>query len=290
MTAGYDVLRARVRVRPARRNFGRAAIHPVATVASAPMSRSASSTVGGSPTLVLLPGLACDAALFRDQRPALEAAAGAASVAVSDVHTRHADLPSMAADLLAVHDGPLALVGSSMGGMLALEAWRQAPGRIAGLALLGTTARPDTPAQRSLRREAIGAFQAGRIDEVLRANVPFALHPDHAKGLVPDYLAMIRRAGAVQLIAQNRAVMARADARPLLPAIGVPVRVLVGRDDRLTPPDCGAEIAAAVPGATLETLPRCGHLLTWEQPTLVTRALLAWWGQVGLSRRPSAGS
>ncbi len=227
-------------------------------------------------TLILLPGLACDGALFRDQRGALAAAGH--EVQVGDVHTRHPTLPAMAAALLAEHAGPLALAGSSMGGMLALEAWRQAPGRIAGLALLGTSARADTPELLKLRGDAIALFAQGRMDEVLRANVMFAFHPRHAgdAAMVGDYLAMVRRAGAAQLIAQNRAVMAREDLRPWLPRIGCPTLVMVGEADVLTPPEQAREIADAVPGAVLEMLRECGHLLTWEQPARVNAGLQRW--------------
>jgi pimeloyl-ACP methyl ester carboxylesterase len=225
--------------------------------------------------VILLPGLACDAALWRGQIAPLSVSH---EVVVSDVHTRAASLPEMAALLLAEHAGALALAGSSMGGMLALHAWQQAPGRVRGLALLGTTARPDTPELIALRSQAIELFAAGRSDEVLRANVPLALHPGHADhaALVDTYLQMIRRAGDPQLIAQNRAVMARADARPWLPAVRCPTLVACGQGDLLTPPEHSREIAGLVPGARLELLADCGHLLTLEQPAQVNRLLLEW--------------
>ena len=225
---------------------------------------------------LLLPGLACDAELFRDQLPALVAAGHTAQV--STVHTRFDPLPAMAAALLSEHPGMLRLIGSSMGGMLAFEVLRQAPGRVAALALLGSSARADTPELLQLRSDAIALFAQGRANEVLRANVPFALYP-HAErhaALVADYLAMVRRAGDAQLIAQNRAVMARADARPLLPGLRCPLLVVCGEDDLLTPLAQSREIAAAVPGARLELLPRCGHLLTWEQAQRVNALLLDW--------------
>lgn len=224
--------------------------------------------------LILLPGLACDEALFRDQIPAL---APLGPLHVSDVHRHETTLPAMATALLAAHPGPLALAGSSMGGMLALEAWRQAPARVRGLALLGTTARADTPELLQLRRAAIDLFAAGRMDEVLLANVLFAFHPSNADRLAADYLAMVRRAGAARLIVQNRAVMAREDLRPLLATVRCPVLVMVGDSDRLTPPDCSQEIAAAIPQARFERLSDCGHLLTWERAEAVTAALRAWW-------------
>jgi pimeloyl-ACP methyl ester carboxylesterase len=226
--------------------------------------------------VILLPGLACDGELWRDQVPALQAAGH--EVRVSDVHTRFGSLPGMAAALLRENPGPLWLAGSSMGGMLALEAFAQAPARVAGIALLGTTARADTPDMVQLRTEAIGLFEQGRADEVILANVAYALHESrhHDDALIHDYLAMTRRAGASQLIAQNRAVIARRDYRALLPSIACPVLVACGDSDLLTPPERSREIAAALPRARLVLLPRCGHLLTWERPAEVSALLVDW--------------
>ena len=226
-------------------------------------------------SLILLPGLACDAELFRAQRPALSAHH---HVHISDVHFRFDTLPEMAMALLAEHTGAHVFVGTSMGGMLALEVQHQAHDRVAGLALLGSTARPDTPAVMALRREAITLFEAGRMDEVLRGNVPFAFDITGANNLalVHDYLAMMRRAGAGALVRQNRAVMARRDQRPGLARIRCPLLVACGDADLLTPFECSAEVAAAVPQARLERVAHCGHMLTWEQPAAVNAVLLDW--------------
>jgi pimeloyl-ACP methyl ester carboxylesterase len=226
-------------------------------------------------TVILLPGLACDAALWRDQLPALSARH---TVHVSAVHERHADLPAMARALLAEFSGALVLVGSSMGGMLALHAHCQAPQRIAALALLSSTARADTPELIQLRSEAIVEFQQGRAEGVLRANARFAFHPAHAddRRRVDDYVSQILRVGAAQLIAQNRAVMARADMRPWLAGIRCPLLVACGDGDLLTPLEHSHEIAQAVPQARLEVVPGAGHLMTWEQPKRVNALLLQW--------------
>ena len=114
--------------------------------------------------LVFLPGLAADAVMWQDQLAAMPAHLHAV---VSDVHSRHASLPDMARRLLYEHEGELILCGASMGGMLAMELVRQAPQRVKALALLGTSARPETDAMRTLREAAITLFQQGRIDDVL---------------------------------------------------------------------------------------------------------------------------
>jgi pimeloyl-ACP methyl ester carboxylesterase len=231
-----------------------------------------------APALVLLPGLACDAELWHDVLPAL----AAWRPVVSDVHARERSLDAMAERLLAEHDGPLVLAGASMGGMVALHAALRAPDRVAGLALLGTTARADTPELLRLRGEAIELFEQGRAEEVLRANVLFAFHPAQQRdaALIERYVRMVLRAGAAQLVAQNRAVMARADLRQRLHAVACPTLVACGEADALTPPEHAAEIAASLPGARLETLRGAGHMLTMEQPAALGALLAGWLSRV----------
>ena len=243
--------------------------------------------------VILLPGLASDAALWRHQLPALTAAGH--TVHVTDAHARADTLSAMARWVLVEHEGPLVLVGTSMGGILALEVFRQAPQRVAALALLGSSARPDTPEMFKLRSAAVREFEQGRVDEILRANVPFAFHPSRQgdAALVTDYFDMVRRAGALQLIRQNRAIMARPDSRPLLRRLQCPVLVVCGDADALTPPECSREVAAAVPQAELHVLPACGHLLTWEQPAAVNALLLPWLARLesapGVGRQAKPG-
>ncbi|MBU6259707.1 MAG: alpha/beta fold hydrolase [Burkholderiales bacterium] len=229
--------------------------------------------------LILLPGLACDAAMYAGQLPAL---ATRHKVHVADAHQRCATLPEMAAALLREQPGALVLIGASMGGMVALEMLRQAPARVQALALLGTTARPDAAATIELRRKACELYAAGRMDEVLRANLLFAFHPVEVrdKELVGAYLEMLRRAGPAQLIAQNRAVMVRADQRPLLPRIACPTLVVCGEADGLTPVAESRALADAIPGARLEIVAGAGHMLTMEQPARVTALLLHWLDEI----------
>ena len=75
---------------------------------------------------------------------------------------------------------------------------------------------------------------------------------------------------------QQKAIMTRANSRPLLAAINCPTLVLVGAQDELTPPHLSEEMAAGIPGARLVKVPDCGHLSTLEQPEAVTRALVEW--------------
>lgn len=226
------------------------------------------------PRLVLVPGLAADATMWQAQLAGLRDR----EPVVADSHARHGSIEAMAAALLAEHAGDLVLCGASMGGMIAMEAARQAPARVRGLALLGTTAAPETPDMRQLREQAIALFREGRVEEVIRPNIGFAFHPAHASDpvLTGSYLEFVLRAGAEQLIRQNQAVIARPDARLHLPALRCPVLVLCGEADALTPPERSREIAALVPGARLQLVPGAGHMLTMEEPEAVNAALREW--------------
>lgn len=225
--------------------------------------------------LILLPGLASDHVMWRAQ---LEAITPLWNTHVTSVHSRYLTIADMAAALLVEHPGDLVLCGASMGGIVAMEAARQAPGRMRGLALLGTNARPETDDMRRLRQAAITLFEQGRSAELLRANVPLAFHADKARDvtLTRTYLDFVLAAGQEQLVRQNRAIMARPDARRHLPSVRCPVLVVCGDSDQLTPPECSQEIAALVPNATLVMVPRCGHMITMEQPQLVNQLLLDW--------------
>lgn len=225
--------------------------------------------------VVFVPGLLCDERLWRPQAHGL---AGAAECWTADA-TRADTMAGLAADLLA--DCPFerfALAGLSMGGYVALEVMRQAPGRVERLALLDTSARPDTAEQSQKRRDFIALAERGRFLGVTDALLPMLIHPsrlDDAE-LVALVKAMARDIGQAAFVRQERAIMSRADSRPLLPRIACPTLVLCGRQDALTPLARHEEMAAAVPGARLEVVDDCGHLSTLERPDAVVGALERW--------------
>lgn len=225
--------------------------------------------------LVLIPGLACNSVMWRTQIPVLPTHL---RPRITDVHTRCDTIEDMARTLLDDCPGDLMLCGASMGSIVAMEAVRQAPQRVKGMALLGSNARPETDDMRKLREMAITLFESGRAAEVLRANVPLAFHARHASDpeMVRTYIEFILEAGPAQLVRQNRALMSRPDARLHLASVVCPVLVMCGDSDQLTPPEYAREIASLIPAASLVMVPECGHMLTMEKPNLVNAGLLQW--------------
>jgi len=224
--------------------------------------------------LVLVPGLTCSARLWA---PQIEALWPFGPVMVAD-HRRDASMDGIAKRILSSAPPRFALAGLSMGGYIALEVVRQAPERVARLALLDTSARADSPEQAQKRRDFIDLAERGRFLGVTDALLPLLLHPSHLgdASLVATVKAMAKTVGKEAFIRQERAIMGRPDSRPLLAQIRCPTLVACGRQDALTPLDRHEEIAAAVPGARLEVIADCGHLSTLEQPQAVNAALARW--------------
>jgi pimeloyl-ACP methyl ester carboxylesterase len=230
---------------------------------------------------VLIPGLLCTPRLYAEQIPALWQL-GPVTIAN---HTRDDSMSGIARSVLSSAPPRFALVGLSMGGYVAFEILRQAPERVAKLALLDTTARPDTPEQTEQRRRQIEMARDGRFQGIAQLLFPrfvaAARHGDRA--LQAAVREMAEATGAEAFIRQQTAIMGRADSRPGLAAIACPTLVVVGADDALTPPDRAAEIAAAVPRAQQVVVPDCGHLSTLEQPAAVTARLVEFLAASGSS-------
>lgn len=226
-----------------------------------------------TPSLLLLPGLLCDARLWRDQVGALatEAACQVADTTLDD------SLPAMAARALAAAPARFALCGLSMGGYLAFEILRQAPERVTRLALFDTSARPDSPQRARQRRGLMALTRMGRFRGVTPRLLPQLVHPDNLdRPVAQEVIAMAERVGREAFLRQQAAILGRPDSRPDLPRIRVPTLVAVGEADALTVPERAEEIAAGIPGAVLRRIPRCGHLPPMEDPPAVTALLQDW--------------
>ncbi|MBB5694759.1 alpha/beta fold hydrolase [Muricoccus pecuniae] len=226
-------------------------------------------------TLLLLPGLLCDARLWRDQLAGL---ADVADPVVADL-TLDSDVATMAARAIASVEGPFALAGLSMGGYVALEVMRRAPGRVERLALFDTSARQDTPEGSRQRRGLISLTRSGQFRGVTPRLLPRLLHERNLGGpLAGEVMEMAERVGREAFLRQQAAILGRPDSRGDLPGIAVPTMVVCGEADILTPPDLAREIAEGIPGAALHILPGCAHLPSMEEPERVTALMRDWLG------------
>ena len=226
------------------------------------------------PNALFLPGLLEDADAFS---ALIEGLAGRAACVVADL-TRSDTIADLARDALAqAPAGPIALAGHSMGGYVALELTRQAPQRIARLALLNTNARPDgaeaTENRRRLMALAERDFPAVIATLLARQMTPGHLQDPDLTGLV-DSMAMA--VGKEAFRRQQEAIIRRIDSRPHLRDIRCPTAVIAARDDQIMPLELLQELADAIPGARLTVIEDCGHMSSIEQPGKVLEALVEW--------------
>ncbi len=224
--------------------------------------------------LVLVPGLLCSARLYAPQVAALWPYG---QVTVAD-HRRDDSIDAIAARILANAPPRFALVGLSMGGFIAMAVERLAPERVDRLALLDTSARADLPEQSAAREKLVALAQEGRLSDVVETLIPRFLHKSRLgdEALKRVVHEMAADTGVEAFARQQKALIGRIDSRASLANIKCPTLVLVGDGDILTPPNLSQEIAAAIPGARLVTVPNCGHLSTLEQPDAVNAALAEW--------------
>jgi pimeloyl-ACP methyl ester carboxylesterase len=224
--------------------------------------------------IVLVAGLNCSARLYADQIPALWQFG---AVMVAD-HRRDDSMAAMARRILTDAPPRFALAGLSMGGYVAFEVMRQAPERVAKLALLDTGARAETPERTAERKPLLELARQGRFADITEGQYPLLVHKSrHGDAeLKAKVHAMNEETGPDAYQRQQQAIMSRPESRPGLAAIACPTLVLVGDDDQLTPPALAREMAVGIRGSRLVVVPECGHLSTLERPQVVTQALVEW--------------
>jgi pimeloyl-ACP methyl ester carboxylesterase len=193
-------------------------------------------------------------------------------------HGHDDTIAGMAKRLLEAAPARFHLVAHAMGGFTAFEVMRQAPERVASLALIATLATADGPAQTERRMGYIRLVEAGRFDQVAEERIPMLVHPDRRgdEALLDVIRHMAADTGAERFLRQQRAIMGRTDSRPSLAAIDVPTLVIRGDADGITTQAQQDEILAGIPHARFVEIAHCGHLPTLEAPEATNRLLAEW--------------
>ncbi len=225
--------------------------------------------------LLLVPGLLCDAALWRHQ---LEGLSDAAEVWVTDKHTGYASIGEIAHAIMQEAPAKFSVAGLSMGGYIALEMALNWSARIERLILLDTTAAADTPSQTERRETLIELARRGKIEEIIQSLLPAFVHPERLRDLelVSEIVEMAKRVGTDKFIRQQEAIISRRNQTSNLHRIACPALVICGREDALTPLECSEKLTAGIPDSELLVVPDCGHLSTMESPRRVTEAMRRW--------------
>lgn len=229
------------------------------------------------PAVLLVPGVMCDAGVWREVTRALQGHADvrvalplqdSISAMAEAAWQALADLPERS------ESAPLLLAGFSLGGYVVQEMLcRPAAGArpVHAAALLSTSPRPESPEARVQREKTMAAM--GRdFARVVEGVIGFASHSP-SPALAARLREMMLAVGADTAVRQNRAIVDRADHRAALARLQLPVAVACGVHDKVTPPELSRELAALLPRSQLCLVEGAGHMLPCEQPDAVAQLL-----------------
>jgi pimeloyl-ACP methyl ester carboxylesterase len=234
---------------------------------------------GVKKSLLLIPGLLCDDAVWASQAAAL-----ADIAAVRVANNGDTDSLGALAESIIAHAPPrFALAGHSMGGRIALEVARRVPERLLGLALLDTgyeaLARGEAGEREAAGRYALLAMARREgMRAMARTWLQGMVYPSRLTDaeLVEPILDMFERRTPDLFALQIKALLGRPDATSVLATLECPTLVLCGREDTWASPSRHDSMAKMIRHSTMEIIPDCGHMAPLERPQAVNRAFRQW--------------
>ena len=227
------------------------------------------------PALLLIPGMLNDASIWQHVLPLLPTGW---TIRIANVLTQDSirgmaeDAWQLIADL--DKDQPLIVAGYSMGGYVAIDMLANDNGRIHAAALLSTSVLPETQESRVTREKTIAAMQTN-FPKVVEGILKFSTH-EASQAEVDELRAMQLKIGSENAVRQIQALMGRSDHRAKLSTLRLPVALMCGEHDRVTPPDLTRQIQVCMPHASTTWVPT-GHMLPVQTPDAVSQCLTSLW-------------
>jgi pimeloyl-ACP methyl ester carboxylesterase len=226
------------------------------------------------PTLIFIPGLLCNQALWSSQIADLSEYT---EFTVADI-TRQPTVADMAASILDTAPERFSLAGFSLGSHVALEIMCTARDRVERLALLSATHGGVLPPVEKALRAAITSLEEGEFDHYLEAAYPTYVAPHRTEDtqLKQTFLDMAHAVGAEAGIRQMRALLEIKHPFANLDQIRCPTVIIGGREDHRTTPAAHEALTQDIPGSTLTFIDNAAHFTPIEQPAAVTALLRHW--------------
>jgi pimeloyl-ACP methyl ester carboxylesterase len=220
-------------------------------------------------TLVMIPAFGCDGGLYA------EVVAGLDVEIVTHIAGEDS-FEGMVKALLAKAPEEFIVLGTSMGGRLALEVALAAPDRVEGLVVIGAGAGGVADPAAGLRRSA--RLRGGEMEDVLSEMGDMVAHLPGPRGGATRqaFIEMGRKMGADVMAQQSDALAKRVDRWERLAEIKCPTLCLWGEHDQFSPAADGRRLAEAVDWGVYVELPGCGHFPTLEFPVEATAILRDW--------------
>ncbi|MCO8251183.1 alpha/beta fold hydrolase [Comamonas thiooxydans] len=226
--------------------------------------------------LLLIPGMLNKPGIWDGVIDGLREQLGdSVEIAVADVlsQTTIADMAKDAWERLedVEAETPCYVAGFSMGGYVALEMLAHQQRPLSGAWLISTSVFPESPESASMREKSIANFQQD-FEKTIYNTARWGTFEKTPEQFDPLVQAM-RELGAETAIRQTRAIMNRRDLREPIGQLDIPVQVLCGTEDRITPPKLSEAIAALIPTAQLRLIEKSGHMMPFENASLIAHSI-----------------
>jgi len=176
-------------------------------------------------------------------------------------------------DIIAVMDAlqieRAVIAGLSMGGYVAFALWRRHRDRVRALILADTRPGADTDEAIAKRRQLIALARAkgsGAVADAQMAGMIGKTTRDRHTDIADAIHQMMTMAPVEGVVGALEAMIARPDSTPTLATIDVPILIIVGEEEALTPPKEARGMHAGIAGSRLEILAGAGHVSNVERP------------------------
>jgi pimeloyl-ACP methyl ester carboxylesterase len=227
--------------------------------------------------LLLIPAFACDERLYAQQIKTLSK-----RIAIQTTVATADRFDGMVKDILEQVEGNFAILGTSMGGRLALEIALAAPDRVEALCVIGASAGATADVPAGLRRAA--RIRSGEKALVVREMGEKITHFAGPRGEAArqGFISMGLGISDDILARQADALAHRVDRWEKVATIQCPTLCLWGAFDQFSPAHEGVRLAETVQDGSYVELPDCGHVPTLEYPDQATAAIALWLEDAGL--------
>jgi pimeloyl-ACP methyl ester carboxylesterase len=225
-------------------------------------------------TLVLLSGLLCDDTVWVDVADRLRDRIEVRIINFPDFES----ITDMAEHALQAAPDQFAVAGHSMGGRVALEMQRLAPGRLQRIGLLNTGIHARRDAEFESRGRLVTLAREQGMAALAEEWLPPMMGASQSivDQVMPRLSAMVERATPQSFAAQTVALLERPEAASILPTIDVPLLLLSGTADKWSPLVQHEDMRRQSRGGILVAVEDAGHMAPIEQPGAVAAALGSW--------------
>lgn len=222
----------------------------------------------------MVPGMMCDERIFS---PQIEALSQNLEVTIADI-SNFSSVRELASDVLKKAPKIFSLLGHSMGGIVAMEIYSQAPDRIEKLILMDTNPKAELDEVKLKREPQIREVNKGKLLEVMRDEMKpnYLAESENKRSVLNVCMDMALTLGPDVFINQSRALQSRLDQQNTIQSIKIPVLILCGSEDKLCPVERHEMMHNMITDSDLKIINNAGHMPTLEQPRETTEVIKEW--------------